>query len=139
MGRSGGRVSYAVGVAAHVDLGVGEFGDVGRHRVLEFDDAPLDELEETDRGDRLGHREDAEDGVVGDRRAAFHVGHAVDIPVDLLPMADDGDEGARHLPLVDVAVGQLGDAGQSAGVETKVLGRHGPQRRTGGTSNRVTR
>ena len=69
------------------------------------------------------------DGVVGTRSTALDIGQALGVPVDILAVADDADEGARHLPLVDLAVGQVGDAGHSAGVETKVLGRHGPQRR----------
>ena len=75
------------------DLRVGEGGDVFRDRIGDEEPSLLDQHHRGDRNDRLGHRIDAEDRVVGHSRAA-------------------GPQSADHLPISDLAVAgdQHGDA-----------------------------
>jgi hypothetical protein len=55
---------------------------------------------------------------------ALHIGLAVHISVHLLAMTEDGHDNARHLSLIDVAVGQIGDPMKATAVESKLLRCH---------------
>src|SRR5215472_9263547 len=111
------RASYvdelepAVGLDA--DLLPGEFRDEFRHGVTEQQMAFLDQRHDRDRDDRLCHREDPEDGVVGHwpsiRRALFADGVE---PADLAPARNQYSR-ARKGPLVDFALEAIGQFLQS--------------------------
>ena len=102
-------------VALDADLLFGEFRDELGHGIDQQQLAVLDQRHNGDRDDRLGHGEDAEDGVVGHwptiRRA---------LPADRVEPADlalarDHHGGARQSSLVDLAlegVRQLLQAGR---------------------------
>jgi hypothetical protein len=92
--------------------------------IVQLHAALLDQLKQADGCDRLGHREETEDGVVGDRRAALHIGLALHISVHLLAMTEDGHDNARHLSLIDVAVGQIGDPMKATAIESELLRCH---------------
>ena len=53
--------------------------------------------------------------VIG--RCVGHVGQAVDVPVDLLAVVQDGGDHVGEAPVVDVAVGHGGDVGEPVRVE----------------------
>ena len=69
------------------DLHVGEGGDVFRDRIGDEQPSLLDQHHRRDRDDRLGHRIDAEDRVVGHRRAAGR--SAPTVPIGDLAVARD--------------------------------------------------
>ncbi len=89
--------------ATRPHLHVAELGDPTIDPVLEQDLTPFVELHQRDRGDRLAHRVDAEDRVVGQGLSGGDVGGAVRVPVDHRPRAGDLDVGARQPARVDVA------------------------------------
>ena len=68
---------FAVRVQALENFQVREFGNVFRNRILRMPFALLVENHHGDAGDGFGHGEDAEDGVLGHRRAAGEVFFAV--------------------------------------------------------------
>ena len=72
--------------------------------LVERDAAFLDQHHEGDRGDRLGHRIDAEDRVVLDRRLALEIGKTLHRAMDDLAAAIDQELGSRKPAGIDVAL-----------------------------------
>ncbi|MNR11717.1 hypothetical protein D3C85_1280310 [compost metagenome] len=66
----------ALHIAARVDAKVLPRRDVLADRIVESDLAFLDQHHDRHRGDRLRHRVDAEDRILGQRRLPLAVGHA---------------------------------------------------------------
>ncbi len=75
--------------------------------LVERDAALLEQHHERDRGDRLGHRIDAEDRVVPDRHLAFKIGIALHGAMDHLAAAVNQKPGAGKAVGVDIAVLQM--------------------------------
>ena len=75
--------------------------------LVERDAALLEQHHEGDRRDRLGHRIDAEDGVVPHRDLALDIGEALHGAVGDLAAAVDQKLGARKASGVDVALFQV--------------------------------
>ena len=64
-------------VVVHLaDLLAAPLGDVAPHRIEQLEHPAFVELHDRDRGDRLGHRVDAEDGVVGHREVTLTIHQA---------------------------------------------------------------
>ena len=80
------------------------FRDVFVDGLVERDAAFLEQHHEGHAGDRLGHRIDAEDGVVLDRHLALDVGKALHRRVDHLAAAIDQELRPRKAAGIDVAV-----------------------------------
>ena len=106
--------------AGDEDAEILPFRDVFVDRLVERDAAFLEQHHERHRGDRLGHRIDAEDGVVPDRHLALEIGKALHRAVDDLAAAVDQKLRPRETAGVDVAAlqmlidpvqGRLGHAG----------------------------
>ena len=89
-------------VAAVVDPEVLPFGNVPGHRIVESGQALLDQHHEGDRGDRLGHRVDAEEVVALQLALPFAVGEAQHGLIGQLAAPPDLDLGAGQLARVDV-------------------------------------
>ena len=79
-----------------VDPGVGERRDEPRHRVGQLERALLVEHHRRDRGDRLGHRVDAPERVVGHRQPGLEVAQPVVGQVRDAPAPGDRDRPARR-------------------------------------------
>ena len=78
------------------------FRDVFMDRLVERDAALLDQHHEGHAGDRLGHRIDAKNRVVLDRRLALDIGKALHRAVDHLAAAVDQELGSRKAAGIDV-------------------------------------
>ena len=90
----------AVAVHAGEDLQIGERGDELRHRIIELPPAFLVQHHQGGADDRLGHREDAEDGVELDRVVLADVELPHRIGEDDLPVPRQHRDDARELPVV---------------------------------------
>ncbi len=102
--RLGGRDRERVLVrAAGVDAQVGEGRDELADRVGQLQRALLVQHHRGDRGDRLGHREDAPEGVGFDRETFLAVAGAVAGHVRELAVPAHRDQVAGQPPVVDVA------------------------------------
>ena len=77
------------------------------HGLVERDAAFLDQHHEGHARERLGHRIDAEDGVVFDRRLALEIGKALHGRMDDLAAAIDQELRARETAGIDVALLQV--------------------------------
>ena len=91
------------------DLKLRERREELRDRISEGDLALLDEHHRGDRGDRLRHRVDPEDGVRAHRRAGRLVAEAHGLEVGDSPLPSDQRHGARDLALGDVRLEHLPD------------------------------
>ena len=91
-----------LGVRPLQHLPVGQLGQQPVHRLVQPEQAFLDQDHGRGRGDRLGHRRDAEDRVAAHRllRVRGHRADRVDVP--LAPARDERHE-AGHLAPLDVA------------------------------------
>ena len=116
------RLAAVVGLLLDADLHVGEGGNVFRDGIVELDLALLDQLHRHDGGDRLGHREQAEDGLVGDRRLGHHVLHAEGFVIDRLAVLLDQDDRAGDLAGRDLVLEELADLGELVLVEMRAGG-----------------
>ena len=104
-------------VDAGVDLQVGERGDEPRYRVVELPPSFLVQHHQRRADDRLGHREDAEDGVELHRVVLADVEFAHRVGEDDLPVPRQHGDEARELAVVH--------QGLHAGVEPlEALGGH---------------
>ena len=83
------------------------FRDVFVDGLVERDAAFLEQHHEGHAGDRLGHRIDAENGVVLHRRLALEVGKTLHRAVDDLAAAIDQELRSRKAAGIDVAVLQM--------------------------------
>ena len=108
--------------AGLVDAGVGERGDEARHRVGQLQRALLVEHHRGDGGDRLGHRVDAPDRVVGHRQPGLEVAQPVVGQVRDAPAPGDRDRPAREQAVVDVAAEVPVDPREPGGVEPDLPG-----------------
>ena len=94
------------------------FADVPVHRVGELERPPFVQLHQGERRDRLGHRVDAPDRVVADRRGALSV-HETERP----PVSQSAATGHRHLASRDLSsydvtlLEVFGEALEASGVE----------------------
>jgi hypothetical protein len=93
----------------HADLHIREGGNVLRNGIVEVDLAVLDQLHRHHRGDRLGQRRQAEDGLVRDRHLGHHILHAEGFVIDRLAMLLDQDVGAGDLAGRHLVLEELGD------------------------------
>ena len=73
-------------------LAVGELGNQIVDRLVEAQDALLDERHRRGGGDRLAQRGDAEDGVSAKRPRLGERGASDDIDLDVIAACDEGDE-----------------------------------------------
>src|SRR5581483_11396039 len=90
--------------AARVYLQVLELGDVLGDRVLQLEGVFFVQHHQSHAGDGLRHGVDAEDRVVLQGFAGFHVHAAVGVVQHHLAVTADDDCGSRYLPLVNVTV-----------------------------------
>ena len=102
IGRYAGHRVVQLGVRPLQHPPVGQLGQQPVHRLVQPEQAFLDQDHGRDRGDRLGHRRDAEDRVAPHRllRVRGHRADRVDVP--LAPARDERHE-AGHLASLDVA------------------------------------
>jgi hypothetical protein len=120
-GRPGLRIARR---SSGVDAEVGERRDEVADRVGELESAFLVEHHGRDRGDRLGHRVDAEERVRLNRFAAFDVPHSVRGQVRDLAPARDERQPAGQLARRDVVLEVLIDPLQPGRVEADLAGIH---------------
>ena len=113
------RLGAVVGLLLDADLHIGEGRNVFRDGIVELDRAVLDQLHRDDGGDRLGHREQAEDRLVGDRRLADDVLHAEGFVVDRLAMLLDQHDCAGDLAGRDLVLEELADLGELVLIEMR--------------------
>ena len=90
------------------DLGIGESRNVFRDGIVERQLAVLDQHHDCDRGDRLGHRIDPEDGIRRHRQPGRDAAQPETFQIDLLAVLLDqqhraGNLAARNLVADDVA------------------------------------
>jgi hypothetical protein len=125
-----GRISGS----AHPHLHVGQLRQPAAHGVVEQQVPLLEQHHQRHRGDGLGHRVDPVDRVGLHRRAGLDVGGAVAVAVDHLAPSGHGELHAGQLPLIDVAVHDVVDPGEAAGIELEIGGahRHGSSRERSG-------
>ncbi len=126
------RPGTVLGLFLLTDLHVGEGGNVLRDGIVELDLAVLDQLHRHDRGDRLGQRRQAEDGLVGDRRLGHHVLHAEGFVIDRLAVLLDQDVGAGDLAGRHLVPEELGDLPKLVLVEMRAGGNIESAFRAGG-------
>ena len=93
--------------AGHEHAEVLPFRNVFVHGLVERDAAFLDQHHEGYARERLGHRIDAEDRVVLDRRLALDVGKALHGRMDDLAAAIDQELRPREAAGVDIALLQV--------------------------------
>ena len=122
------EADVAVGVAlAH--LHVGPLGQELRDRVAQRDTPRVEQRQQGDAGDRLGHRVEAPDRVVADRLAALEVHRAERRRVRVVAATEDDRVTTRDLAGIDVTRSQvLVDPSKSVRVEARGLrieGGHG--------------
>jgi hypothetical protein len=119
------RLGLHVGAAAgHPDLMILPGREEAAHRVVQLEVAALIEAHQRHGGDRLAHRIDAEDGVVGHRLAALPVHLAERAKVGEVAVPGDRDLAAGDLAGADVVAFQVvGDAFEPGGREAGLLGR----------------
>ena len=98
---------------------VGELRQPLGDRRLELEESLLVEHHRRHRCDRLAHREQPHDRVVGERRTAVDVALAVGRRVHELTLAAHGDVPAGELLLVDVPLEVSVDAGEPVGVRSR--------------------
>ena len=101
VGGHGGDVFARVILGKAQDPHVLQLGQVLFHRVVQAELALLDEHHHRDTGDRLGHRGDGEDRILGHGRLAGHVAVAERGLVGYLAMPRNHDNPAGDLPLID--------------------------------------
>ena len=102
------------------------FRDIFVHGLVERDAAFLDQHHESHGRDRLGHRIDAEDGVVLDLHLALEVGKALRRRVHDLAAAVDRELRSGKAPGIDVALPQMVfDAVERGGGHAGGFGRGG--------------
>ena len=111
---------------AHLHLREGR--QVLRDGIAEDDATFLDEHHGGDRHERLGHRVDAEDRVLPERRAASRIARADRVEIGDFSLAGDQRHRAGQLLLLDLAAQRLLDAGQAQGGEADLLGPSGRER-----------
>ncbi len=101
-----------------LDLHAPPRGDEAVHGIGELEVSPLVEAHERNAGDRLGHRVDPPDGVVGDGGRTLEVGQAEMLVVADGTVPGDRDRASGDLAGLDVAAREvLVDASEAAGVE----------------------
>ena len=105
------------------DLGVGELGDVLRHRLGERELALFRQHHGGKRDDRLGHRRNAEDRVVGHRRPGLLVAETERLVHHGLAVACDQHDRARQLAHVDADLDAVAQPLQALLREADLLGR----------------
>ena len=103
------RLGAVLVLLLYADLHIREGGNVLRDGIVELDLSVLDQLHRHNRGDRLGQRRQAEDGLVGDRRLGHHVLHAEGFVIDLLAALPDQDVRAGNLAGRHLILEELGD------------------------------
>ena len=112
----------AFAFAPDVNLKIAPGGDHPVYRVVELEHAALVELHERDRSDRLAHRIDAEDRIVGHRQAALEVSRSERRVIREMAVARDGDLATGDLAGVDVVLHEVvGDAPEPRLVESRLL------------------
>ena len=87
--------------------------------IVELELALLDQRHRDHAGDGLGHREQAKDGLVGDRRLGDDVLHAEGFVIDRLAVLLDQDDGAGDLAGRDLVLEELADLGKLVLVEMR--------------------
>jgi hypothetical protein len=92
-----------------------------RDGVVEQDTAILDQHHHRDRGEGLGHRVQAEDRVLGHRRARLRIALAERLEIDDLAPPGHQPDRARVAALGDLALHDLGDAGEPRRGEADLL------------------
>jgi hypothetical protein len=93
-------------------LHIPELGQEARDRIAQPDQPFLDEHHHGDAGHRLGHRGDAEEGVLRHRLLRFEVHQAMRLEVDDPSAPGDERHGAGDLAGVDVALDRIVDPRQ---------------------------
>jgi len=106
----------------HTDFDVGEGWNVFRDGLVELDLAILDQCHRDNRGDRLGHREQSKDGLVGDRRFAHHILHAEGFVIDRLAMLLDQKDRAGDLAGRDLVPKERADLRKLVGLKCAPAG-----------------
>ena len=104
------------------DLLIAEGGDPAGRGCAEREAVLLVQDHHGDAGDRLAHRVDAEERVLGHRFLRLEVAVAVRVEVRDLAAAGDQARGAGDFARLDVAVHRSVDAGEALGRETDLLG-----------------
>jgi hypothetical protein len=112
----------AVRTDAGEDLHTCELRDEFRHRIIEDPVAFLEQDHHCRRGDRLGHRIDAEDGVRRQRRIPAQLGGAVGPERRHLAVTKDQGGDARHSSGLDHTRHIVIEPLQAVGVETQIFG-----------------
>ena len=99
-----------IAAAAHKNAQLRKFGDIFGDRIRERNQAPFHQLHERDRGNRFGHRRDAEDGIFGDARAPLQR--------DIIATADQHRR-ERQLAIVEIiGLNERRNSGEAVGNET---------------------
>ncbi len=105
---------------AHFD--VGEGGNVFRNGIFEPELALFDQHHRDHAGDRLGHRKQAEDRVIGHRQPGRDVAHAEEFVIDRLAVLLDQQDRAGNLALRDLVAEVIADALEFLLVEMRAGG-----------------
>jgi hypothetical protein len=116
------RGRAVLGLLLDADLHIGERGNVFRNGIVELDLAFLEQHHRGHRGDGFGHREQAEDGLVGDRRLAHHILDAEGLVIDRLAVLLDQHDGAGDLAGRNLVLEELADLGELVRIEVGACG-----------------
>ena len=87
--------------------------------IVELELALIEQLHRHHGGDRLGHREQAEDGLVRDRRLGDDVLHAEEFVIDRLAVLLDQHDRAGDLAGRDLVLEELADLRELVRVEMR--------------------
>ena len=108
-------------VAADKDLQAAQRRDVIGHRIVELEAALFVEHHCRHRGDRLGHRIEAKDGVGFHRLGRLDVAQAAMLQVNQLVAAQHGAQSTRQFAGLDQPGHPVGNVLQAAGRQTDFL------------------
>jgi hypothetical protein len=115
------RRSIRTGGNGH--LGRLETWDVLRNRIVQQEFPLFVEDHDGNRGDRLAHGRDSENGIGGHRTAGFLFHPAIGLMADRLAVAQDVKHATCQVALVDVPLNQTVESFETRDVESRDQGR----------------
>jgi hypothetical protein len=119
-GRFGDTSSSVFVLAANPD--VGEGGKIFRDRVVKPKLAFVDQLHRHEARDRLAHRKQAEDGIIGHRQLGRDIAYAEEFAIDRLAVLLDQQDRAGDFSLRDLVAQIVADTLKLLRIEMRARG-----------------
>ncbi len=121
-GPIGGNHLRRIGGPAHEHLRGGKLRQDAGHRIPQPEAALLHQLHDGHRRDRLGHREDPPEGVVGHGDGILPVSQAGRGAEHDASVACDQHVGAHHVTVLHERPGEVGHTLQAVGIQAHLGG-----------------